>query len=58
MESSEHDTLADAEAVNEELKVTTSIQRRGKYVLNIPSRIRSEVGKYALCYGVKRRLIH
>ena len=42
-----------AEAVKKELKATTSIQNRGKYALNIPSRIRTEVGKFALCYGTQ-----
>ena len=46
-------TLADAESVNKELKAATSIQKRGKYELNIPSCIRAEVGKYALCYGTQ-----
>ena len=30
--------------------VKSSIQKIGKYALNIPSRIRAEVGKYASCY--------
>ena len=53
MKSPEHVTLADAEAVNIELKAATSIHKRGKYSLNIPSRIRTETGKYALCYGTE-----
>ena len=44
---------ADAAAVNTELKTASSIQRRGKYVLNIPPGIKAEVGKYALCYGTQ-----
>ena len=53
MKSSEHVTLADAETVNEELIIPTSVQERGKYALNIPSGIRAEVGKYALCSGTQ-----
>ena len=49
----EHVTSADAAAVNTELKTASSIQRRGKYVLNIPPRIKAEVGKYALSYGTQ-----
>ena len=58
VKSSEHVTLADAEAVNKELKVATSIQKRREYALNTPSRIRAEVGKYALRYdtqGARKR---
>ena len=42
VKSSEHVTLADAEAVNKELKSVTSIQKRRKYELNILSRMRAE----------------
>ena len=49
MKSSEQVTLADAEAVNRELKDAAPIQKRGKFTLNIPSRIKTEVGKCALC---------
>ena len=58
VKSSGHATLADAEAANKELKVANSIQKRRKYALNIPSRIRAEVGKYALRYdtqGARKR---
>ena len=51
MKSSEHVTSKDEEAVKKILKAATSCQKRGKYTLNIPSGIRAEVGKYALCYG-------
>ena len=34
--SSEYVILANAEALNKELKAATSIQKRGKYALNIP----------------------
>ena len=34
VQTSEHVTSADAAAVNTELKTASSIQRRGKYVLN------------------------
>ena len=49
--SSEYVTLADAEAINKELKAAASIHKRLKFTLNIPSCMRAEVGKYALCYG-------
>ena len=39
--------------MNKELKAATSIQKRGKYALNIPSRIKAEVEKYVLCYGTQ-----
>ena len=42
MKLSEHVTLAEAGAVNKELKIATSIQKRGMYELNIPSRIRAK----------------
>ena len=44
MKSSEHVTLANAQAMKKELKAATSIQKRGKYALNIPSHIRAEAG--------------
>ena len=48
---SEHVCLIDAEAVNKELTIATSIQKRGNYSLNISSHIKAEVGKYALYYS-------
>ena len=53
MKSSEKVTSTDAEAVKKELKAAISIQKRGRYELNIPSRIKTEVGKYALRYGTQ-----
>ena len=53
MKSSEHVTLADAKAVNKELKASTLIYKRGEYALNILFRIRVEVGKYAMYYGTQ-----
>ena len=53
MKSLENISLADAEAVNGELKGEISIQKRGKFTLNIPSRITVEFGKCALCNGTQ-----
>ena len=53
MKSLKRVTLVDANTVSKELETSTSIQKRGKYALNIPSRIRAEVGKNALCYGTQ-----
>ena len=53
MKSLENISLADAEAVNGELKGEISIQKRGKFTLNIPSRITAEFGKCALCNGTQ-----
>ena len=47
LKSAELVTLADGE------KIATSVQKRGKYTLNIQSRIRAEVGKYVLCCGTQ-----
>ena len=46
-------SLGNAESVNKELEAATSIHKRRKYALNIPSHIRAEVGKYTLCYGTQ-----
>ena len=53
MKSSEYVNLGDAETVKRELKAATSIYKKRKYALNIPSHIRAEVGKCALCYGTQ-----
>ena len=53
MKSLGYISLGNAESVNKELEAATSIHKRRKYALNIPSHIRAEVGKYTLCYGTQ-----
>lgn len=54
VKSSEDVTLADAEAVGKELKSVTSNNKRGKYELNISSRMRAEVEKYAKSARIRK----
>ena len=53
---SQNITPADADAVNKALKAVTSVKKGGKYASNIPSRVKVEVGKYALSNGAKAAL--
>ena len=53
MKSLEHISLADAVAVNRELKGEISIQKTGKFTLNIPSHTTAEFGKCALYNGTQ-----